>query len=413
MKRGAGQVVAGVFCAGVCTALAAPPPALRARFHAPGGDGPVMRVLVDNGLRARTVQLVGLDDHTISYMDVGGLIRAEPFSEFVALLPADGQAPSAPMVGLWLRDGQRLAGDLRPGEGADGLVRWMHPALGALDVPLESLAAARLLRAGETAREPAGPPPVDADAAVLVNGDIVAGFVQSIGTVTKVEVGGEVRAIERDRIARVQIANPPAARAGTAVWLADGSVVVIDGVHTGPTGVVRVHPALDTSAPAGSEGSAVGGGREDLRVADIVAVAFDAARIVPLATLTPSSQRAVGRAWAAPITGAGDGNLLWAGDLSMPGPMVVTWDLPPGATRLWMTADLPADMWTWGDCDLVVSVGEAEAKRTRLWAEHATEDIVVDLPATGRRVLTITLEPGNYGPIQDRVVLRRPLLLRD
>ena len=425
MMRGAGQVVfVGALALGALAPGATARPLWGAAVHglptaaledsravapdpAPPDDGPE-RVLIDNRLRARTVRVVGLDDTTVSYIDAGGLIRSEPFSEFVALLPADGTVPPPPIVGLWLADGQRLAGDLRGGDAVEGLVRWAHPALGVLDVSLEFLAVARLLRAGETTREPASTVPLDADAVVLTNGDLVTGFVQSIGATTKVETGGAVREVERERIARVHIANPPGLPSGSAVWLADGSIVVVGGIHTGPTGVVRLHPALDKSAPAGSEGSAVGVGREDLRLANIVAVAFDAARIVPLSGIAPAEQRAIGRDWAAPLI-AGGGDVLWAADLSMPGPMSVSWDVPAG--RLWMTAELPADMWTWGDCELVVSVGGAEAKRTRLWAEHAAEDVVVDLPSAGR--LTITLEPGRYGAIQDRVVLRRAVVVRE
>jgi len=74
----------------------------------------------------------------------------------------------------------------------------------------------------------------------------------------------------------------------------------------------------------------------------------------------------------------------------------------------------------WGTCELVVMVrrpGEAdeELARVELGRASATRTLDFGLPGadSSRRRLVVRVEPGAFGPIQDRVVLRRPLLLID
>lgn len=383
---------------------------------AAASDGPA-RVLLDRRLTERTVQLAGMDDRTVSYIDEGGLIRVEPFTEFIAMLPESGDAPPPPRMALWLTDGQRLAGDLRPGTPPPGVVRWEHPALGAMDVSLEVVWRVTLLRPGEVAAAPTLSAPIGQDVVILTNGDLLSGFVESVGELVEIDVDGAVQTVPRERVVSVTLASPATAPQGSLVWLADGSVVAIDGVHTSPAGVVRLHPILDRSEGAGSEAAGVAPrGRSELRLSDIVGVLFDAGRVVPLASIAPLPQ-SVREAWAAPM-GVKEPSeaLLWAADLTLPAPMTVEWQLPARITRLSLTGQLPPDMWTWGDCELVISVvsaggAAAEVARERLHADRPSVTVSMELPDGPGRVLRITLDAGRYGPIQDRVVLRRALLL--
>jgi hypothetical protein len=70
----------------------------------------------------------------------------------------------------------------------------------------------------------------------------------------------------------------------------------------------------------------------------------------------------------------------------------------------------------WGDCVLVVDqtgvkgIGGKELARVRLNGETPEADLNMEL-LTGGGPLRMTLDPGENGAIQDRVVLRQPLIL--
>ena len=62
----------------------------------------------------------------------------------------------------------------------------------------------------------------------------------------------------------------------------------------------------------------------------------------------------------------------------------------------------------WGDCEFLISVDGVEVLRHHLSSETPSFPFLVDTPG---RILTIEIDPGRYGPINDRVLIRRPLLL--
>lgn len=386
-------------------------------------DPPLRRVLVDRRLSGRLVEVVALDGRTITYVDAGGLVRTEPNTEFVALLPGRSEgveppAPARPAPALWLTDGQRFAGALRRGEAAGETVRWEHPVFGPIDVPLEIVSRVRLLPPGDLAAEPQGPAPEGRDVVTLRNGDRLAGFLESLGDLARIDVDGTRHEASADLISEVTLANPPVAPSGMTAWLRDGSIVAVTSVRTSRTGELRLRPRISATDAAPSEAEPAPSGSSGLTGHDLVAVAFDAADLVALAAIPVRSQRPVGdRPWSEPITPSDrDDSLLWAPDLTIPGPMTAEWSLPQWAAFLGAEAHLPASMWAWGDCELVVSlVAEgsppAELARYRLNAEHPVATISVPLAGSRQRLLRITLEPGLYGPIQDRVILRRPIVL--
>ena len=80
-------------------------------------------------------------------------------------------------------------------------------------------------------------------------------------------------------------------------------------------------------------------------------------------------------------------------------------------------AELPEDCRTWGDCVLVMTVGSGEHPRelfrAGLNAANPRAEFNLALPKSDGRstALTVTVEAGAFGPIQDRVVLERAVLL--
>ncbi|MCL4742594.1 MAG: hypothetical protein KJZ54_10370 [Phycisphaerales bacterium] len=388
-------------------------------------------ILIDRDLRERRVELAAITDRAISFVDELGLARTEPLDSQLALMRVTSRArfdaasvpgwyerflrlevqPEEPRIDesapgtLALTDGQRLPGRLADAPAADGRLRWEHPLFGTLDVDLERVRAVAF-EAPWTDR----PSPVD-DTITLVNGDRVQGFVERIGPEIVVESGGSRSVIAASRAAKVELANPHTPLDGPAVWLSDGSVLALSAITVSITGRAELASA-DVSGSAGPVAS--------ISAAQITAIAFDAGSFVPLASIAPvESHPGVARVPPPSVERIPDAP-LGAGDLVFPGPIDAEWPLPRGASRLAATIELPPASWVWGDCEVVITVvapgmPARELTRVRVNGERPAARLDARLPGPDRadRTLRIAIDPGEFGPIQDRPVLRRALLLID
>jgi len=250
--------------------------------------------------------------------------------------------------------------------------------------------------------------------AVLTNGDRVAGFVESIGAEVRIDSDGRMVAAPLERVADVRLANPRVPPSGVMLWLADGSVVRAGAMSTDRFGVLTVEPIVPGGRRA-ADASAAG-----LRCADVLAAAFDAGALTPLASLAIVEQGPLPpRRWGEPArVGAMAAAALGAADVELPGPMRARWSLPLGASRFGADVELPSDCRVWGDCELIVSLvrpGQegVELARVRLDAASPEARMNVELPrpGAGPAMLELRVEPGASGPVQDRVVVHRGLVV--
>ena len=213
------------------------------------------------------------------------------------------------------------------------------------------------------------------------------------------------------RVASVQPRQPKRPRcSGLVVWLEDGSVVVVTTIdaatkarfrrtHTpdrtdrciprrrarhrrfprGETPGTRLHRAQSCRSPA----------RRTLRTGEPIAHPQR-----PGLSILQPTQRARHR------------------DPGTHAHRVATSPLAPADSR--PSLRCPSDAIPWGDCILTVARSiPMEHTRQRISAEQPA---IRDQPphrARNARTLTITIEPGAWGPINDRITLRRPLLLHD
>jgi hypothetical protein len=246
----------------------------------------------------------------------------------------------------------------------------------------------------------------------LVNQDRVEGFVAKIGSEVEVEVSKKSVRLPLERVAFVRFANAERAASGARAWLSDATVVNVSDVRMTAEGVVQMR------VPARGEANA----NLSISADDVVAVNLDAARLRPLATMamrvaaTPKD-----RLWAKPATVRDPiASPLGAGEVEMPGPMTVEWTLPSGAERVAGVAELPAGARAWGDFTLILEVVAGtkarEVLRERMYEGKTSVEfnfaVAADGAATKEGVkLRATIDPGESGPIQDRVVLRRVLVL--
>jgi hypothetical protein len=267
----------------------------------------------------------------------------------------------------------------------------------------------------------------------MTNGDAVEGFVESIGEVVKVDSGGRMVELSIKQVAVIELSNPEKPASGVRVWLTDGSVAGATGfapaAGSGEFRLMRPTPT-DDAAQVG------------LSPLDVVGIVPDTARVIPLASLPVVSEagvgdrlyadpaelrwqgEALGAAWRATVGPGEKAPPLDAPDIQLPGPMTVEWTLPAGAARVAGWAEVPPEARVWAEFTLVFEGVSARGEVTPLASEsmsgsHPVAEFNIELPATGSvggaglDRLRVSIQPGPRGPIQNRVVLRRALLLVD
>ncbi len=406
---------------------------------APGGpnDDAPPRVLLGRDLSERPVRLVRLDassdgDGSLTFIDEAGVTQKIALDQLLAILPPRPRAPGAldadpaqietdleqihaagPRGWLTLVDSQRFAGAAAPpadrqapSAADDDSIWWRSTVFGDMAIPIARLAALDAAAPAD-ARAPAAP---DQDTVVMTNGDVISGLVGRAAPAPDgslalfIDAPAGPTSVPFDRVARIVFANPPEPARGMRLWLSDGSTAVVRSIVPAPSGVlVSIEPVAPGRTPPPVA----------VAMEQIAGLVPDAAHLVHLASRPPAGVAPLGgrRRTEPPLRGNPAADLADA-DIVLPGPMRVEWAVPEGTRRFVATAELDPSCLTWGDAELVVSTGAGrELFRARLNADTpaARADVAMDPSAPGP--LVITLEPGEFGPIQDRVILRRPLLL--
>ena len=392
----------------------------------PADDETIPRVLLDSDLHASTVRLVSIGPDSVSVRDLNGKPRTYQRRQVAAILPviegsawsfaeqaaradagdgadrADGDASdraaapakrAAPLGRLELVTGEQLPGTISSQPAQGDKLAWESHVWGRVEVPLE--------RAGFVLLQPESAyatrhPSASADVAVLANGDTIEGFVSSLGPTLRIERDQQVTQLPLERVVGVAFANPPVKPQGAWVWLHDGSAASVAGLELSSGGELKI----------------AGLGAASLRAGELRAIVFDASRLLPLCSvpleLGPADPS---RRWTRPpIVGDARQAPAFAADIELPGPMSVRFTLPKGATRVGGRAELPANCRVWGDCELLVGVLGSKPTRFRLNSETPEVDFSVDIAGAGGDTLEISIDPGPSGPVQDRVVLRRPVV---
>lgn len=427
--------------------LAVPPPGLP-------------RILLDRELRAQRILLLAVDSTSIRFVDSTGLQREEPASKYSAIfidapvsaaqgLPEPetpfGDVPgirpwdassSVPEPGLLtLSDGSRYIGVPVPtnrqaaSKQEDDTVLWQHPQLGLLRFQLDDVRQIQLAKpslpatgrtaadspaAGTSAAGSAAPRQTD-DQLLLMNGDVLSGFLESLADPLLFNVDGKATSIPLDRVASISIPGPSAPASGPRLWLSDSSIVRLTRLESPGDLIVGLVPADAAPADASLPLRPV-----EIPLASVAAIAFDAASIIPLSgiELDPSNVPDA----SSPPSASDPGALpLGIGDLEWNSPGLWSWTLPPGATRFAATIQMPPGSWEWGSCAVAVEIlptgavldPKPAAGQVLNW-RTPTIDINLPIPAstTGQR-LVLRIEPGPTGPVQDRIVLQRPLFAAD
>lgn len=362
-----------------------------------------MRTLFDRDLRAETVELTGVSEGLVRFTDERGRRREAALADLLAIIDAGDEREriERDLGELRLRTGERFPGEPLASGGGEEEIVWRHPRFGRLAAPLDHVDGVAFDRAGldtlDLRRSDAR------DVVDLTNGDRLTGFLIALSEIVEIDTDAGVVEVEADRVRAITLASPgaPEARRDRAMvaWLDDGTVTRIAAIEP----MERARIVL--RRPDGESAM--------YSLRSLRALATQPDRIVPLASLDPASQTPLaGRRTfepAAAQTQSGRIEPLGAADLLLPGPMAVSWTLPDSALRLAGSAALDGEAWPWGDCEFVIAVDGYEVFRSRLTRDTPPARFNVELD--GARTIDLIVEPGLNGPLNDRVVIRRPLLL--
>lgn len=422
----------------------------------PPSDAWVEREVLDKDLNSTLVRVQSLtatelvartrDNRPIRYSlaDISALVTALPDTSAPAprrtaraaatLTPAQRALAtfatnSADVPGLLLlTDGQTLAGvrerdptrllRLAP-EGFAESLAWRTPSLDTLILPLERVSAVSF-----SSSQLNIPQRMSGDLVRLRNNDLATGFVDiqyragdadSMLTIEPESANtGVTRRIPLRRVSSIVLANPPQPAPGPWVWLADNSILRLDASSPLTLNNDRIAQFVTTfDAPVESD---TGSTHRTLSVnaADLIAFAPRRERLLPLAdrpmrVASTDSQRR----WTTPPNIADAlGAPLGAPDIELPGPMAVTWTLPADAQRVAGVIELPASARAWGDCNVLL----LDASGSQRWSARANSQAPrhafnLDLTNAPTSALTLRVDAGANGPIEDRILLRRALIL--
>jgi hypothetical protein len=363
--------------------------------------------LIGPDLKARVIDVSSLNDGTLHYFDEQRTLRSSAIDGFVQLrsIGGDDGGVSSRVPGVWLIDGQRFSGEW-VGPTPDGLgLRWRHPLIGMMVIPLEEVSCVNWL-AGDS-RDRLNDTPT-ADVVTLVNGDTLSGFVSSLaeqGVVlvpdgAGVGAGGGAVTIPYGRIASMVLSNPDRSVVEPyhRLTLTDGTRVWADRLQiSGGVVTCRV-------IPSGGSGVEV-----QVPVGELSRIDFWAGglRLIDLTELPMRTTKEAG------VFGLSIPVRVSGRSIRMHAPVSVVFELPEGTDRFAAIAELdtenaPTDIADWSDFQVVVSVEDAEAGRLNITGIAPVGRINVPVSGEG---LTIRLDPGVNGPILDRLLLRDAVIL--
>jgi len=347
-----------------------------------------------------------LDDLGIPDENFGGL----PDDVLTGIDDEDVDDADAPVF-VDLVDGQRLLLAIEPGTNPD-LIAGDAAGYGRVSIPIERVV--RIARPGA----PTEPEPTESDLVLLTNGDALSGFVASIGHDVTIEtdVGGSTT-VPLSRIAEIRLANPIEPTTGVFVADATGTVVRAHAFGVDADGILRI---TAQAAPLGIESNGeplATDSRPGLRFASLRIHRPDQ-QVVALDASPPTDVQPTGdRRWTpAPESLPRASRPAMLGDVLLPAPATVRYDVPRGAARFATGVSHSGGPWT--DCNAVAHAEQRDGSFVLLGlvgirADSPHGSIAADLPK-GTIAIVLSVEPGRYGAIQDSVVFMKPrLLIRD
>lgn len=353
-------------------------------------------IVMDDQLVRHELTLDRVDDGVVQFVE-----STDDLSVLALIFRANSALPdriSPPGMAKTV-DGRTWSGAIstRPSDDPE-LLAWAHPVFGRQLLPLESLAVVTLPGAQPTALAPQ-----EEDTVIFVNGDVASGYIAGISDTLTLESSAGERDIPMSLVAQFSLVNDIVTPRGPRLFLDDGSIVDATG-FTYTEAQSRLQITSD-----GSNQSESGIFRESMMLAFLP----DAERLAPLHALELLSSRSLGTGLVrrTPET-VKTPSPIGLQDLLLPGAMVATWKLQEGSARFSTVAELSAGPLGWGACVVIFEADGEELHRVSLDEAKPASAVAFDLAQDAER-LSLRIEPGPFGPIRTRVLLREPVLRID
>lgn len=370
-------------------------------------------VYVNLDLTIGSGDIVSVTESTLTLETPSGRTERIPLDRLHGLgLPLPPPTPE-PLEGRYfvrLIDGQRLAVDLGHSTDPD-TIAGSAPGIGEVVIPVERIQAISVMPLSYSEL------PLDSDRVTLLNGDVLTGFVVSLGHEIAIESeAGLITRIDIERARSVQLANPAAKPDNEAVYVFDsaGFVLIAETFNADITGALT----LQTDAFAlGAESN--GEGRltyepDSVGFAGLM-VHRTSDRIVDLDELSQAPAVPTGgRRWAPEPELTAAVTPPRFPDLFMPAPASVRYELPRGAVSF--AAGVAHRGGAWTNCVASVLAQQPDGTTVQLGelaidaSTHPGETIGTiraDLPADTVAIV-FEVDPGVYGAVQDAVVFVKP-----
>jgi len=353
-------------------------------------------LLIRRDMPVQTVEVAEIGARRLVFREDGGSWVSVSRGRCVALLNTDVLIVPRRQGWLDLADGQRFPGQALSAARMTDVLVWIQSSwLGRMEVPLDHIRSALFQSSAVV------PPQGDADVLLLANGDLIEGFITSLGDPVSLELtDADTAAIDLPlgRVHAVRMVTPPQKPTGPRLWLLDGTIVEARQVLLSDDGFYRLEGVAFTQ-------------EDSYRIAldGVAALLFDPDALVPFADLTPRRVEGPPTRYVVPAPRALDDHApLGLSRLEFRGPITVYYVLPAGAMYFAAEAQLPAPSRAWGDCELIIRDDDRTVFTARLNAETPTASIGVRLSGS---TLTVEVTEGAAGPIHDHVVLFRSLIL--
>jgi hypothetical protein len=367
-------------------------------------------------MEIQSIRLTAIDEQYLVHLPPNKAWEKVPISDCIALLNPAATGALKKTAMLTLADGQQFPGQAIAAAQSDrqtdrqtddqanlqssgDRLAWSHQWLGRLDVPLNLIATVTL---SPNVQPP--PPGVEGDVVLLANGDRQEGLIVAFGDSIIIEPAGrkgEIIDIPINLVSAVTMVSKKQPHGGRRICFNDGTVIDVQSIAIGDDGFVRLTGSWLSTA--GTQPSGKG-------LSQIAAILLDPNGMIALASLQPSRVDGPATRFELPKPQALDPSApLNLSAIELRGPITVRYALPAGCQRFTAEAELPRESQQWGNLELVVRIDDDEKFRGKLTSQkpHAS----ISVPITGRE-LTIELLPGANGPIQDRLILKRPMLLK-
>ncbi|MGV6815348.1 MAG: hypothetical protein ACWA5W_10135 [Phycisphaerales bacterium] len=254
-------------------------------------------------------------------------------------------------------------------------------------------------------------PPADDDILTTTNNDRFVGFIESVGPLTSIDTNNQLITLPMEHIKSINLANPAQPAIGTMLITNQGTRVLSKSFETDFQRQTKIE-VLGSSLGLDSSASTTWLMPPDLLIG--IEINHPSQHIVALSDLAARSITPTGhRDWTpAPAIIDNPTNPILS-TIDLRAPISVVYDLPAGTTRFACTLIAPINTWT--DCLATITIisdlgTQTQLIHTRLHADHPEQ--IVNTPITSdARQIEIRIDPGEHGPIQDRVLVQSPRLL--